>query len=891
MTIARQSLLDARALDADLGAATGAAATRAILRAALDQGRNTIKTAFDSGTRAPDIVNAHAWLVDQIVARVCRQHAPEGLRVALVAAGGYGRGELFPHSDVDLMLLLDAVPAPHVAAFAEQCFQALWDLGLDIGHSVRTVSDCAREAENDVTVITNLMETRLLWGDSALYEAMRTRLAPSALWPKSDYFAAKSSEQARRHARFGDTAYNLEPNVKDSPGGLRDIHTIFWIARRELGDVEPHDVVAHGHLTEGEYRQLARARSLLMRVRCGLHYLAGHREDRLVFDHQRTLARQFGYSDDNATRAVESFMKDYYRAIREIRRLNEIFLQHFEETLHDDVDLTVTPINRRFQARGDYIEVVQRNVFQRSPWAILEVFHILQQRPELRGVRAQTIRLLREALPHVDEKFRRDLACRTLFMEILRGPQGITHELRRMNAYGVLGAYLPVFGRIVGQMQHDLFHVYTVDEHILMVIRNLRRLTVPEARDELPFASELMSRVVKPERLTIAALFHDIAKGRGGDHSTLGEKDTLVFCRAHGLSDYDAHLIAWLVREHLTMSSTAQREDIYDPEVVLRFAQRCGDVEHLDHLYLLTVADMRGTSPKVWNVWKDRLLTQLYAATLRTLRRGEALPLDMRERVADLKHEALAILAETFITAEQLAPLWDRLDDQYFLRHDANSLAWHAREIVSASAAQMPVVAARYQATAGGTEFFVYSPDRDDLFVIVTAGFDRMNLSIMDARIHTTRFGFALDTFVVLDHDDKPVSDADALAKLRDALHEQLFNPQPGRDSRTAQLPRVLKHFPITTRVEFLPSPRAAQTLMEVTAQDRPGLLYQVALAMAQAGARLETAKIATYGERAEDVFFITTRDHLPFIDAGAQAQLREEIITRLGSGSADRAA
>ena len=890
MTVARQSLLDVRALDAALAAADGATA-RPILRAALDHGRATLKAAFGSGTRAPDIVSAHAWLVDQIVARTCRLYAPPGLRGALVAAGGYGRGELFPHSDVDLMLLLDTEPTAPAAAFAEQCFQALWDLGLDIGHSLRTVDDCAHEAEKDVTVMTNLLETRLLWGDIALYERMRARLAPSALWSKSAYFAAKRDEQARRHARFGDTAYNLEPNVKDSPGGLRDIHTIFWIARRELGDVEPHDVVAHGHLTEGEYRQLARARSLLTRVRCGLHYLADHREDRLVFDHQRTLARQFGYSDDNATRAVESFMKDYYRAIRELRRLNEIFLQHFEETLRDDADPPITPINRRFQARGDYIEIVNRSVFQRAPWAILEIFHILQQRPALRGVRAQTIRLLREALPRVDEKFRRDLACRTLFMEILRGPQGITHELRRMNAYGVLGAYLPVFGRIVGQMQHDLFHVYTVDEHILMVIRNLRRLTIPACRDELPFASGLMARIVKPERLYIAALFHDIAKGRGGDHSTLGEKDALAFCRAHGLSDYDAHFIAWLVREHLTMSSTAQREDIYDPEVVLRFARRCGDVEHLDHLYLLTVADMRGTSPTVWNVWKDRLLTQLHAATTRVLRRGFAEPLDMRERVADLKREALALLATTYITEEQLAPLWNRLDDQYFLRHDANSLAWHAREIVSASAAQMPVVAARYQPAAGGTEFFVYSPDRDDLFVIVTAGFDRMNLSIMDARIHTTRFGFALDTFVVLDHANEPVSDPEALAKLRDALHEQLFNPQPGRDTRTAHLPRVLKHFPIETRVEFLPSPNAPQTLMEVTAQDRPGLLYQVALAMEHAGARLETAKVATYGERAEDVFFITTRDHQPFVDANAQAQLREEIVTRLGSGSADKAA
>jgi [protein-PII] uridylyltransferase len=894
MPIAKHAILDARVLDKALSAAAGDSAARqrvALLRDAWRTGGAAIKSAFESGTSAAHVVAAHAWLADQIVTRCYRSLTGDAGEMALLAVGGYGRGELFPYSDVDLMLLLRREATPGVAAFAEAFFQSLWDIGLEIGHSVRTVDDCVREAGKDVTVMTNIMEARLLAGDEGLLGDMRKHTGPRRIWPAVEFFDAKREEQRKRHARFGDTAYNLEPNVKDGPGGLRDLHTVFWVAQRHLGPITEHDLVAHGYFTEPEYRQLTRARNTLARVRCALHYTAAHREDRLLFDHQRTLAKQFGYEDHRGTRAVELFMKDYYRAIRELGRLNEIFLQHLEEILRGDARAKVTPINRRFQARGAYLEAVNKNVFQRQPWAMLEVFLLLQQRPELRGVRAQTIRWLREAIAHVDDKFRRDLACRSLFMEILRSPRGITHELRRMNAWGLLGAYLPVFGRIVGQMQHDLFHVYTVDEHILMVVRNLRRFTVPEFRGEFPFASELIRDVVKPERLYIAALFHDIAKGRGGDHSTLGEKDALEFCRVHGLSEYDQRFVAWLVRHHLLMSTTAQREDIYDPDVVLRFAQLVGDREHLDNLYLLTVADMRATSPKVWNVWKDRLLTQLHAAAARVLRRGLAQPFDVQARIADLKQEALALLDKDGIRPERVSPLWDRFDDDYFLRHEPDSLAWHARAIVSASAAEIPVVAARYQPGAGGTELLVYSPDRDDLFVVLTGGFDRLNLSIMDARIHTTRFGVALDTFVALDHAGDPVTGAGALAELRDAFQAQLFDPQPGRDARNAQLPRTLKSFPIETRVEFIAAHDAQSTLMEVVAQDRPGLLYQVALALAHAGARLATAKVATYGERAEDIFWITTHDHRPFDDAGAQARLRQEITNRLGTDMPEKAA
>ncbi|MEK7206342.1 MAG: [protein-PII] uridylyltransferase, partial [Pseudomonadota bacterium] len=505
-------------------------------------------------------------------------------------------------------------------------------------------------------------------------------------------------------------------------------------------------------------------------MRAGLHYVAGRREDRLLFDHQRTLAKHFGYSDEHGILAVEQFMKRYYRTIKELSLLSEILLQHFEEAILSSGRAKIKPINRRFQSHLGFVEVTHPRVFERAPFAMLEIFLILQQHLELKGVRADTIRLLRANLPRIDSKFRKDLACRSLFMEILRQPHGITHELRRMNAYGVLGAYLPAFGKIVGQMQHDLFHVYTVDAHSLMVVRNLRRFTVPEFRHEFPLPSEIIQEVVKPERLYLSGLFHDIAKGRGGDHSVLGEEEVESFSRLHNLSEYDTRFIKWLVRHHLVMSDTAQRADISDPEVVRQFAQKVGDQEHLDNLYLLTVADMRGTSPVVWNTWKGRLLSQLYSATTRLLRHGIAEPIDLAARVADLRQAALDLLRPSGLSPELVATFWQNLDADYFLPYDAESLAWQAQAIAGAHATELPIVATRYSPDLGGSEFLIYTPDRDDLFVIMTAGFDRMNLSIMDARIHTLRNGFALDTFVVLDHSGQAVSDPRQLVPLQKAM-------------------------------------------------------------------------------------------------------------------------
>jgi [protein-PII] uridylyltransferase len=882
MALDRDLLFDRRAFEQSLAAA---APPLPLFREALRQGREILKQRYlEKPDEAAHLTGLHAWLVDQLLLQAWHLHRnqlPATTALTLVAVGGYGRGELHPHSDIDLMLLLEKGDAEDVREFVEASLRLLWDMGLEVGHSVRTLKDCVREAKNDITVVTNLMEARYLAGDQKLFERMRALTHAAKIWPSKKFFAAKLAEQIGRHHHFGDTAYNLEPNIKDGPGGLRDIQMIAWVTQRHFDTASLHDLVAPGFLSEDEYRALIRGRNHLWKVRAGLHYLAGRREDRLLFDHQRALATLFGFEDKPGILAVEQFMKRHYRRVKELSLLNEILLQHFQEALLARGRGRLKPLNRRFQSHNGFLEVRHPRVFERAPFALLELFLVMQQHPELKGVRADTIRLVRANLARIDAGFRKDLACRSLFMEIMRQPHGLTHELRRMNAYGVLGAYLPAFGRIVGQMQHDLFHVYTVDQHSLFVLRNLRRLTVPAYRNELPFASELIQKVVKPERLYLAGLFHDIAKGRGGDHSTLGEAEADAFCRLHNLSAYDTRFICWLVRQHLVMSNTAQREDITDPEVVHRFAQLVGDQERLDNIYLLTVADMRGTSPAVWNAWKGRLLSQLYHATSRVLRHGIAQPIDLDAHITDLRHEALALLKPRHVAAEVVTHFWQNLEPEYFLPYDADSLAWHAQCIAKTSSAELPVVATRYAPEMGGSEFLFYTPDREDLFALVTGGFDRLNLSIMDARIHTLRNGFALDTFVVLDHAGAAVSDPRQLAQLQKALREQLLNPQPGRDLQNARLPRQLQQFPIATRVHFTVAPNKPLTIMEVTAQDRPGLLYQVALALKHCRVNLMTAKVATFGERAEDIFFINTREG-GLVPEAQQQCLAADIVRRL---------
>ncbi len=886
MSIPKHELLDTAAFRHELAAG---ADPLPLFRDALAHGRASLKSHHLQGAAGADIVYGHAWLVDQLLVQAWQHHLARRKdihNVALVAVGGYGRGELHPASDVDLMILLERSADKTKGEWIESFLRFLWDIGLEVGHSVRTVKECIAEAKKDITVATNLTEARLLHGDTQLFDQMLTRTGPDKIWPPKAFFQAKFDEQRARHERFHDTAYNLEPNLKEGPGGLRDIHVIGWVTQRHFRASSLQDLVAHGFLTEKEHRALIRGRNFLWKLRNGLHFLTGRREDRLLFDHQRVLAEQMGFQAAPGDLAVEQLMKRYYRAIKELALLNEILLQHFQEELLARKQTRIRKINRRFRAHKNFLEVTNDAVFIQSPFAMLEMFLILQQDASLKGVRASTIRLVRENLHLIDQKFRKDIACRSLFMEIMRQRRGQTHVLRQMNAYGVLGAYIPAFGRIVGQMQHDLFHEYTVDEHTLFVVRNLRRLTVPEFRHEFPMASTLIDKIVKPERLYLAAMFHDIAKGRGGDHSKLGEKDAYQFCRHHDMSEYDARFVAWLVRNHLVMSYTAQREDIDDPEVVRRFAEKVGDEEILDNLFLLTMADMRGTSPKVWNAWKGRLLTQLYGATVGALRSGSIDPLRVEHRIEDLQNEAHKFLQRSGVSAEQVANFWPILTNDYYMRHDAESIAWHAECLRHTASVDLPLVAARHHPGHDGVEVLIFAPDRVDLFANSTGGFDLMNLDIADAKLHVTKTGFALHTFVVFGPQGASLTDGNVLNEVERNIRTQLVSPRDTSNRRGRALRRSLKHFPNPTTVTFAPGPSGETTVMEVSAQDRPGLLHQVACALQQCRVRVVAAKAATYGERVEDIFYVTSGDGSAMVDQEHRDCVTQELLARLEESS-----
>jgi len=856
-----------------------------LFRDALTRGMSHLKEHFEAGALITPLIRGRAQLIDALLIRIWQRTMPKAANAALIAVGGYGRGELHPASDIDIMILLGDQDHSHLHENIEQFLLFLWDIGLEVGHSVRTLEDCIREAEQDITTATNLMESRPLTGPEALFEGMRDATAPSNLWPSDQFFAAKLEEQQERHLKYGGTAYNLEPNIKEGPGGMRDIQMIGWVSKRHFGAETMHDLVEHEFLTEGEYEALMEGQAFLWKVRFALHVLNNRREDRLLFDFQRTLATQFGYADRDGSLAVEQFMQQYYRTITELSRLNEMLLQLYEEAilLKDQLG-EPTPINKRFQSRSGFLEVTQSNVFRRYPIALLEIFLILQQHPELKGVRACTVRLIRDHRHLIDEKFRADLRARSLFMEIIRQPQGVTHELRRMHNYGILAAYLPIFANIVGRMQYDLFHVYTVDEHTLTVIRNLRRFAVPQHAHEFPFCSEIIDSLPKPELLYLAGLFHDIAKGRGGDHSTLGAKDAWDFCQQHDLSEFDSNLISWLVEKHLILSMTAQRKDTSDPEVIQAFAEEVGDPTRLDYLYLLTVADTRATNPARWNSWKDALLRELYVATRDALERGLHRPQVLDELIREKQEEARQALASEGVDLEQAEAFWATLSEEHFQHTSAHAIAWQTRKVLEATADDLPLVLVRRQTTRGGTEVFHYGQDQDRLFAITTAMLDQLGLDIVEARIETTTSGHTLNSYQVLDDNGKPISgkrrEKEIITTLRDALTLQ----DKAKPVVSRRMSRQLKHFRMPTQIEFLEDPSHQLTIMKLLTADRPGLLSQVGMAFSACDLWLHTAKIATIGAKAEDIFFISN-DHNQPISVSQQAQLKETLIAKLDEG------
>jgi [protein-PII] uridylyltransferase len=800
---------------------------------------------------------------------------------ALVAVGGYGRGELHPCSDVDVLLLAPQPPDAGGSASVEHLVTFLWDIGLEIGHSVRTVAQCAEQCVGDVGVMTTLLEARLLAGNAALLAAMRAALAPERIWPVKQFFEAKVREQTERHLKANDTAYNLEPNVKTGPGGLRDIQTIAWVAKRHFDADSLDGLMTHGFLTAPELRRLRQAQAFLWRVRFGLHALTGRREDRLLFDTQIRLAQAFGYEDASYTLAVEQFMQRYYRTVMDVSLLNELLLELFREAILSESE-PPRPLNARFQVRNGSLEAVSEEVFARTPSALLELFALLQQNPDIRGVRASTMRAVAKNLWLIDEEFRQNPRHHRLFLEILRSPVGVTHELRRMNTYGVLGRYIPAFGRIVGRMQYDLFHAYTVDAHTLFVVSNLRRFAIARYDHELPEASRVMQQLPRQEVVYLAALFHDIAKGRGGDHSELGAVDAEAFCLEQGLSPYDARLVAWLVRNHLELSITSQKQDISDPQVINAFARKVGDETHLDYLYVLTCADVRGTNPKLWNSWKASLFKDFYQRVKRALRRGLESPIDPEHLVRETQDAARRLAVERGVGESDILAAWTRFSAGYFLQHSPEEVAWHTRLLAERDAASdEPLVALDAHSLRGTTAVLIFTRPRRRGFARTTAVLDQLGLNIVDARITPTGDGFSLDLYHVLEDDGAGVTDHDRRIEIEQALWRSVQGPEDAPLSVSRRAPRQARMFNTPTQIALSIDERNRRSVLELTAGDRPGLLCDVGKVLLEERVELHAAKIMTVGERAEDVFYLTDFDNRPLGTAAAE-QLRERMIAAL---------
>jgi [protein-PII] uridylyltransferase len=815
---------------------------------------------------------------------------------SLIAVGGFGRGELFPHSDVDVLVLLPDGSRPDdddaLKARLEGFIGACWDLGLEIGSSVRTIADCVDEAAKDVTVQTSLLECRLIAGSKNAFSTLVNQLA-EAMDPKA-FFVAKTLEMRQRHTKFENTPYSLEPNCKESPGGLRDLQIILWVAKAAGLGRSWDELARKGLATPLEARQIKANEALLSLIRARLHLLAHRREDRLVFDLQNAVAESFGFkaqvpagmasSAKGTRRASEALMKRYYWAAKAVTQLNQILLLNIQERLQSDVAGVdrLRPLNERFFDKGGMLEVASDNLYVQQPHAILETFHLYQTTVGIKGLSARTLRALYNARPVMNARFRADPVNRAQFLQILKEPEGITHAMRLMNQTSVLGRYLWVFRHIVGQMQHDLFHVYTVDQHILMVLRNVRRFFIAEHSHEYPFCSQLAAGWDKPWILYIAALFHDIAKGRGGDHSDLGARDVRTFCHQHGIDREDTKLIQYLVAEHLTMSRMAQKEDLSDPDVIAAFARRVGNERYLTALYLLTVADIRGTSPKVWNAWKGKLLEDLYRYTLRAL--GGRAP-DPGAVIEGRKREALSMLALHALPHQAHKALWDTLDVSYFMRHQADEIAWHtrvlSRQIAQAAAkpaakleegAEAPIdkciVRARISPEGEGLQVLVYAPDQPDLFVRICGYFDSSHFSILDARVHTTLTGHALDTFQVV----APTMSEhyrELIAMVENNLAQTIDERGPLPAPTKGRLSRRVKSFPITPRVDLRPDEKAQRWLLSVSASDRAGLLYGITRVLARYDINVQLAKVTTLGERVEDTFLIS----------GAQLQMNKRQI------------
>ena len=857
------------------------------LKNAVTQINDGLKELYQSGTDVDTIVYGRSELIDRLLITVF-QHLFRDVtqQVAVIAVGGYGRGELHPASDIDLMLLLAEEENEQTKDALERFLTLLWDSRLEIGHSVRTLDECVTEAEKDITVVTNIMEARLLSGDEDLFNEMKARTDPDCIWDNQSFFQSKLEEQLQRSGKFNDTAYSLEPNIKESRGGLRDIQMISWVAKRHFNAETMHDLVEKNFLQQDELDTLLDGQHLLWRIRCSLHYLAGRREDRLLFDYQRDLADEFGFKNDEGNRnnqAIEQFMQQYYRTVMELERLNEMLLQLFREAiLYGNEECEPEIINSAFQTRHGYLEVRNNNLFAEEPTTLLTLFYIMEEHPEIQGVRAETIRLIREYKYLINDEFRSSTKAKKIFIKIINNSRGVTHELRRMNRFGILAAYIPAFESIVGRMQYDLFHAYTVDQHTLFVVRNLRRFSVPEFCHEFPLASGIFHHLKKPELLYLAGLFHDIAKGRQGDHAILGAEDALEFCISHDMNTNDAELVSWLVRSHLLMSMTAQRKDISDPDIIRTFAETVRTLSRLDYLYLLTMSDIRATNPKQWNSWKDNLLIELYNKTASLLQKGLDTQTDKFENIQLNQTDALRMLDLKGVSTHQAHEIWNNLNDEYFLRHTPGEIVWHTQLIFNKNNDNKPLIKARINNQSDSLELFVYTPSREAIFANVVSSVGQLGVNIVSAEVINCKNDYALETFKIISDNYTLDVLEHSVTEMLPELCKKLADKNSSLDDASWATPRTHRHFDIATLISFEEDKETNTVQIHIDTVDRPGVLTFIAKAFIDCDISILSAKISTAGEKAIDYFDIRDKNTDKTLDKKRQEQLKSTLLSYL---------
>jgi len=848
------------------------------------------KSAFDDmffrGVNIRDLIHIKSQLMDQLLSSLWARFLFND-NVSLIAVGGYGRGELHPHSDIDLLILVKTEINEELGEALTAFITLIWDLKLDIGHSVRTIEECIESAKDDVTICTNLLETRTITGPDNLLQTVSSRVYSDEVHTSKSYFLAKREEQNARHKKYSGTEYNLEPNLKSSPGTLRDIQTIAWITKRHFGPDAPSIRSRYHFLTDEEFSMLDKGEEFLWRMRYGLQMIADRNENRLLFEHQSNLSEILDFKDNEHKLGVEQMMQYYYRTVLGLAELADVILQYFDDYyLSINQEQTIQTLNKRFQLNNNYIETIDNDVFDRSPYALIEIFLLQAQNPQAKGIKSTTIRLIREHIYLIDDSFRHDLANTTLFMEILRTPHQLHQTLNSMLKYNVLGRYIPAFGQIIGQMQHDLFHSYTVDAHTIHLIQNFIELEDINARKDFPLASRLLRYIPKREVLYVAGLFHDIAKGRGGDHSELGALDAFEFCDRHHLSERDTTLISWLIENHLLMSMTAQKKDIDDPEIIHLFAEKIPSLTHLEYLYILTVCDIAATNQNLWNSWRASLLQQLYIETRRTIRRGIDEPVNRNDWIRTTKQEVKNILIDQGYAQNKVELLLSTLEDEYFLQDSTADIAWQTSAILKHGDSTEPLVIIRdsnIQLGDGFSHIMIYLKSKDDLFAATTAVLEQLNLNVLNARISASGGPFSLSNFIITDAQNLPLSnDTERKEHVLQRLKEELDDPNDYPEIIQRRTPRQLKHFSFPTEVTFSNDMINQRTVMEVVTPDRPGLLARIGQILLSNNLSLVTARIATLGERVEDVFFISDMNGQPISEAELCEALQSDICAQL---------